>query len=98
MSTKLGEPDQATQTRYAPRYRVLIHNDDKTPMDFVVAILTHVFKLQFEAAVQIMIEAHKSGLALVTVEPLERAEFHVEQCKSLSSTRKLPLTFTMEPE
>jgi len=79
-------------------YRVLIHNDDKTTMGFVVQILVSVFALQNEKAIQIMLEAHDTQVALVTVETLERAEFHVEQCRSLARAQKYPLTLTIEPE
>jgi ATP-dependent Clp protease adaptor protein ClpS len=92
------DPVTKPKERHAPLYKVLIHNDPFTPMDFVVSVLLKVFNLQYEKAVQIMMEAHKTEIALVTVETLERAEFHVEQCKSLSGARGFPLSLTYEPE
>jgi ATP-dependent Clp protease adaptor protein ClpS len=92
------EPETDVRTRLSPLYRVLIHNDDVSPMDFVVKVLQEIFKLELPRAVKIMFEAHTSGVAHVVTEPLERAEFHVEQCRSLSRGRGFPLTFSIEPE
>jgi ATP-dependent Clp protease adaptor protein ClpS len=83
--------------RHAPRYRVLIHNDDVTPMDFVVHILRSVFQKPEEEAVQIMLTAHKTGIAHVVTLPLEQAEFRVDQAHSLARPRKFPLKLTYEP-
>lgn len=85
-------------TRWAPLYRVLIHDDDVTPMDFVVRVLQEIFKLGFFRSCRIMLEAHKGGVAHVVTEPLERAEFHVDQARSLARPRGYPLSFSIEPE
>lgn len=85
-------------TKLAPRYRVLIHNDDVTPMEFVVKVLIEVFGLNGIRAAKIMLEAHFKGVALVTVLPLEEAEFRVEKAHALARTAKFPLTFSYEPE
>jgi ATP-dependent Clp protease adaptor protein ClpS len=87
-----------TKTRNVPMYRVLLHNDDVTPMDFVVFILSEIFRKEFKAAFNIMLEAHANKVALIVIEPLERAEFHAEQVKSLARPRLFPLTVTYEPE
>ncbi len=84
--------------RLAPRYRVLIHNDDVTPMDFVVDVLRGVFAKEEPEAVAIMLEAHHAGVALVAVLALEQAEWRIGQAHSLARTRKFPLTFSAEPE
>lgn len=91
-------PKTDETTRLSPMYRVLIHNDDVTPMDFVVRILTEVFRLDQPRAVRVMFEAHTGGVAHVVTEPLERAEFHVDQCRSLSRPRGYPLSLSYEPE
>ena len=91
-------PVADSKTQLAPRYRVLIHNDDVTPMDFVVRVLIEVFRLEGPRAVEVMMEAHTKGVALVVTEPLEQAEFHVDQTRSLSRARRYPLTFSIEPE
>ncbi len=93
-----ADPVTDEATRLTPLYRVIIHNDDVTPMDFVVDVLTSIFGLTMPRAVNVMWEAHRTGVAHVLTEPLERAEFHVEQARSLSRGRGYPLTFTIEPD
>ena len=95
---KTEAPKTDPKTRLCPMYRVLVHNDEVTTVGFVVMVLKQIFSLPQAKAVEVMVEADKTGVALVTVEPLERAEFHVEQCKSLSSAAKYPLTFTYEED
>ncbi|MGD0090714.1 MAG: ATP-dependent Clp protease adaptor ClpS [Planctomycetota bacterium] len=96
------EPQQATvvkeEVRLAPLYRILVHNDDVTPMDFVIRMLLEVFRKNEADAVEIMLKAHTSGVALVAVLPLEEAEFRVDQAHAQARTAKYPLTFTYEPE
>ena len=92
------EPAVGEETKLSPMHRVLIHNDDVTPMDFVLYVLGEVFHLDHSRAHAVMMEAHTTGVALVVVEPFERAELHVEQSRSLSRPRGFPLTFTIEPE
>ena len=79
--------DPTSETKLSPLYRVLIHNDDVTPMDFVVRVLAEIFRLDWERSVQVMLEAHHTGVAHVATEPLERAEFHVDQARSLARPR-----------
>ena len=92
------EPVAGSETKLSPLYRVLIHNDDVTPMDFVVRVLTEIFRLDAGRSVAVMWEAHTKAVAHVVTEPLEQAEFHVDQARSLSRARHFPLTFTIEPE
>lgn len=91
-------PETSVETRLSPRYRVLIHNDDVTPMDFVVRVLGQIFHLGMARSMQVMLEAHLKGVAHVVTEPLETAEFHVDQARSLSRARQFPLTFSVERE
>jgi len=92
------EPVAGSETKLSPLYRVLIHNDDVTPMDFVVHVLTDIFRLEQSRSIDVMWEAHTKGVAHVITEPLENAEFHVDQCRSLARARHFPLTFSIEPE
>lgn len=94
----VSEPATGSETKLSPLYRVLIHNDDLTPMDFVVDVLTGVFRLDGTRAVAVMMEAHTTGVAHVVTEPLEQAEFHLDQTRSLSRARGYPLSFSIEPE
>ncbi|HYG76170.1 MAG TPA: ATP-dependent Clp protease adaptor ClpS [Planctomycetota bacterium] len=97
------EPGVVTSTetnqtpRLTPQFKVLIHNDDVTPMDFVVYVLIDIFKKELQEAMDIMLLAHNSSVALVTVLPLEQAELRVDQAHSIARTNKYPLTFTIEP-
>ncbi|MBC6420149.1 MAG: ATP-dependent Clp protease adapter ClpS [Hormoscilla sp. SP5CHS1] len=82
-----------TTRKLAPRYRVLLHNDDFNSMEFVVEVLLKtVSSLTEPQAVSIMMEAHNNGIALVIVCALEHAEFYCENLKLHG------LTSTIEPE
>ena len=79
----------STSRKLAPRYRVLLHNDDFNPMEYVLQVLmTTIPNLTQPQAVSIMMEAHSSGLALVITCALEHAEFYSETLNNhgLSST------------
>jgi ATP-dependent Clp protease adaptor protein ClpS len=90
-------PDQATRQRtrqeLCPPWKVLLHNDDVNTMDHVIHALTQsVPGLPGERAVRIMLEAHLRGLAVVTVCPLETAEYYRDRLLSFR------LTSTIEPD
>jgi ATP-dependent Clp protease adaptor protein ClpS len=93
-------PGTATveRTELAPRYRVVVHNDDVTPMFFVVQVLGSIFHLDRAQAERTMLEAHTSGVAHVVTLSLEEAEVRCERAHSLARTHGYPLTFTYEPE
>jgi len=92
------EPVTDSATKLSPMYRVLIHNDDLTPMEFVVHVLQEVFHLGLIRSTRVMWEAHTKGVAHIVTEPLEQAEFHVDQTRSLSRARHYPLSLSIEPE
>lgn len=82
-----------TVRKIAPRYRVLLHNDDFNSMEYVVQVLmTTVPSLTQPQAVDIMMEAHTNGLALVITCAQEPAEFYCETLKNHG------LTSTIEPD
>lgn len=81
-----------------PPYRVLIHNDDVTPMEFVVVILMGIFFLSFQEANGIMLTAHYEGVAYVMTLPLEEAKYRVGKAHSIAQMEGYPLTFSIEPE
>jgi ATP-dependent Clp protease adaptor protein ClpS len=83
----------STVRKLAPRYRVLLHNDDFNPMEYVVQVLiTTVPGITQPQAVSIMMEAHTNGLALVITCALEHAEFYSETLNNQG------LTSTIEPD
>ena len=92
------EPEVDQRVSLAPRWRVIIHNDDVTPMDFVVAILLGVFRLEGQRATKVMLEAHQTGVAHVITLALEEAEVRVERAHALARAKRWPLTFTYEPD
>ena len=81
-----------------PMYRVLLHNDDYTPMDFVVEILMYVFGKSFEDATIVMLNVHNQGLGLCGVYTFEVAETKVGSVHSLARENNFPLKCTMEIE
>lgn len=84
---------RSTARKLAPRYRVLLHNDDFNSMEYVVQVLMQIVpSLTQPQAVSIMMEAHTNGIALVIVCAQEHAEFYSETLKNHG------LTSTIEPE
>lgn len=79
-------------------WRVLIHNDDVTPMDFVILILLRVFGHTVVFAEAIMWEAHTKGSARVAVLPKAEAHSKVNQAHFAAQLEGFPLKFTLEPE
>ncbi|MGK7931195.1 MAG: ATP-dependent Clp protease adapter ClpS [Microcystaceae cyanobacterium] len=82
-------PSTTTIRKPAPRYKVLLHNDDFNTMEYVVqTLMKTVSGMTQPQAVNIMMEAHNSGVALVITCALEPAEFYCETLKNhgLSST------------
>lgn len=90
-SAKPGTTLERTVT-LIPRYRVLLHNDEVNSMEHVVNALARVFRFDRPRCEQIMLEAHRRGVALCAVEPFEQAELHRDQLISFS------LIATLEPE
>jgi len=89
---------EETETELEPLYRVIIHNDDVTPMDFVVHILKTVFFLSNDKAAQIMFTAHYYGTAYVQTLAKSEAEKRIQRAHSESNNAGYPLKFSMEPE
>ncbi len=79
-------------------YRVLLLNDDYTPMEFVVIVLEKFFSKPREQAVQIMLHVHQRGTGVCGLYPLEIAETKVQQVVDFAQEHQHPLQCTMEPE
>ena len=94
--------DVATQTRRRvarpPRFKVILFNDDYTPMEFVVAVLEQAIKKAPAEATQIMLNVHKSGTGIAGVYVLEVAETKVVAVHCLAEERGYPLRSGVEPE
>jgi ATP-dependent Clp protease adaptor protein ClpS len=86
------------QTTTPPQYKVLLLNDDYTPMDFVLYVLERFFnKSQTEAEV-VMIEAHEKGVSVAGVYPFEIAETKVGQVLEAAKSEGYPLRVRLEAE
>jgi ATP-dependent Clp protease adaptor protein ClpS len=81
-----------------PMYKVLLHNDDYTTMEFVVEILMTVFGKSLEKATQMMLNIHNKGKEICGIYPRQIAETKVETIHNLASNRDFPLKSTLEKE
>lgn len=86
------------KTRKPPLYKVLLLNDDFTPMEFVVHVLERVFRKTADEAVGIMLQVHREGVGVAGVYTYEIAETKVDQAMSLARKNEHPLQCTMERE
>jgi len=86
------------KTQRPPLYKVLLLNDDYTPMEFVVHVLERFFGMTHAQAFEIMLTVHKKGLAVVGVFSFEVAETKVAQVMDFSRRHQHPLQCTMEKE
>lgn len=86
------------QVKKPPLYKVLIHNDDYTSMDFVVDILSQVFHKAQQDAVRIMLAVHQQGIGVAGVYPYEIAEAKITKVAQLARANEFPLLCTLEEE
>jgi len=100
-----GEDDETgvvvqtrTRTQRPPMYKVLLLNDDFTPMEFVVMVLERFFGMNHAQAFELMLTVHKKGLAVVGVFTHEIAETKVTQVMEAARQHQHPLQCTMEKE
>ncbi len=89
---------EESETELEPLFKVVIHNDDVTPMDYVVHILKTVFYLANDRAAEIMLSAHVYGTAYVQTLAKTEAEKRVNRAHFEAGNAGYPLKFTMEPE
>jgi ATP-dependent Clp protease adaptor protein ClpS len=99
-----GEHDEAVLTeskqklQKPPLYKVLLHNDDYTTMDFVVYVLESIFHKSEADAYKIMMEVHQQGVGVAGVYTYEIAEAKVSKVMELAREKEFPLLCTMEAE
>jgi ATP-dependent Clp protease adaptor protein ClpS len=87
-----------TKTQRPPLYKVMLLNDDYTPMEFVVLVLERFFGISNAQAFELMLTVHKKGLAVVGVFSHEIAETKVAQVMDFAQRHQHPLQCTMEKE
>ena len=79
-------------------YRVLLHNDNYTSMEFVVFVLIAVFRQPESEAMRIMLNVHRKGVGVAGVYQFDIAETKVERVRALAQDSQYPLQCSMEPE
>ena len=90
----------ATKTRAKPKkpsqYKVLLLNDDYTPMEFVVIVLKRFFRMDMEEATRVMLHVHQKGVGVCGIFPYEVAETKVNQVMDFARQNQHPLQCTLE--
>ena len=79
-----------------PLFKVLLHNDDFTTMEFVVWVLESVFNMAEEQAIQVMLNVHLRGIGVAGIYTFEIAETKVDKASALAREQEFPLLVTME--
>ncbi len=104
MNDEEGQPDQGLTLKTRPKtqkpsmYKVLLLNDDYTPMEFVVHVLESIFKKNRQEATDIMLHVHRRGVGVCGVYTYEVAETKVAQVMDFARANEQPLQCTMEKE
>ncbi len=92
------ELDFALELQEPQMYKVLLHNDDYTSMDFVVDVLISIFHKTHQQAEQIMLQIHEKGKAIVGVYTYEIALTKAQQVKQKAKQHEFPLLATIEED
>ena len=79
-----------------PLFKVVLHNDDFTTMDFVVFVLQHIFGRSEPEAVAIMLAVHRTGAGVAGIYPYEIAKMKADKATTLARSREYPLLCTVE--
>ena len=95
-----GQVGLATRTRTRPKkpsqFKVLMLNDDYTPMEFVVMVLKRFFHMDLEQATRVMLHVHQKGVGVCGIFPYEIAETKVNQVMDFARQNQHPLQCTLE--
>jgi ATP-dependent Clp protease adaptor protein ClpS len=99
-------PDQTTDTLTETRtrlekpklFKVILHNDDFTTMEFVVFVLEYVFKRSEAEAFAIMLKVHNEGIGVAGIYPYDVAYMKSQKAMNLAKAREYPLLVTVEEE
>lgn len=90
--------EQETKLEKPKLFKVLLHNDDFTTMEFVVFILQYVFNRDEPEALTIMLKVHNEGVGVAGIYPYEIANMKKEKAVNLAKAREFPLLCTVEEE
>jgi ATP-dependent Clp protease adaptor protein ClpS len=94
----ITETQERTRLQKPRLYKVLLHNDNYTTRDFVVAVLREVFHKSESDAVRIMLHVHHRGVGVAGVYTFEVAETKIRLVEQLAQENEFPLRLSMEPE
>lgn len=87
-----------TKVRKPKMFKVIIHNDDYTTMDFVVEVLVKVFRKTVVDATKIMYDVHKKGVGVAGIYSYDIAATKMTQASAMAKSSGFPLKFSMEEE
>lgn len=99
MSTKSAVKEKTNlKIKIPKRYLVVMHNDDFTPMDFVVDVLMNIFQKKHEEAVSIMLQIHKGSRGVVGAYSYDIAKSKAEKAMALAREEGYPFRITVEED
>ena len=90
--------EKKTKLEKPKLYKVLLHNDDFTTMEFVVFVLEYVFNRNEAESISIMLKVHNEGLGIAGIYPYEIANMKADKAMNLARAREYPLLCTVEEE
>lgn len=97
-ATDLMVAEPEAKTKRPPKYKVILLNDDYTPMDFVVMVLEQIFRRSHTEAQQIMLEVHQKGAGLAGIYTRDVAETKADMVVEYARINEYPLSCALEPE
>ena len=93
---ELPVAESEEKTEEPPLFKVLLHNDDYTTMDFVVHVLQTIFNMGEDQAIQVMLNVHVKGVGIAGIFTYEVAEMKVAKTTAMAREQEFPLLCTME--
>ena len=90
--------EKKTKLEKPKLFKVILHNDDFTTMDFVVFVLQYVFNRSESEAFSVMLKVHQEGIGVAGIYPYEIANMKSEKATNLARAREYPLLCTVEEE
>lgn len=97
MATK-EKKEEKVEIKPPKLYKVLLHNDNYTSMEFVILVLKNIFQKDNDEAVRIMLNVHNKGIGVCGVYPRAVAESKIERVKVSAESQGFPLLCSYEPE
>lgn len=91
-------PEKKARLEKPKLFKVILHNDDFTTMDFVVFVLEYIFSRTEAEAVTVMLSVHNSGKGVAGIYPYEIANMKSQKAMNLAKSREYPLLCTVEEE